>query len=212
VLAAAPSLEGAARVIAIDGRSGAGKTTLAERLAATTARSAVVHTDDIAWFHARFDWVELMREGVLEPVHRGEAVAYRPPPWDARARPGAVEVPAPCELLVVEGVGAARAELADLVDLALWVQSDREVARERGIERDGGDVAGWDEWQSEEVPFVERDRPWERAGVIVAGTGLGPAATLLVSAPRTSTAGGSGWVRGAAAGERGHFFPFHGAH
>ena len=81
----------------------------------------------------------------------------------------------------MEGVGAARAELADLVDLAIWVQSDRAVARERGIERDGGDVAGWDEWQSEEVPFLERDRPWERAGVIVAGTGLAPAGELLVA-------------------------------
>jgi cytidylate kinase len=168
-------------VAAVDGRSGAGKTTLAHALAATVPRSAVVHTDDVAWFLARFDWVAEMRAGVLEPVRRGEAVAYRPPPWDERSRPGAVEVPAPCDLLVVEGVGAARAELADLVDRAIWVQSDREVARERGIERDGGDVAGWDEWQSEEVPFLERDRPWERVDVIVAGTGLAPAGELLVA-------------------------------
>jgi hypothetical protein len=168
-----------------------GKTTLAVRLAATTPRSAVVHTDDIAWFLARFDWVEEMRAGVLEPFHRGEAVAYRPPPWDERARPGAVEVPASCDLLVVEGVGAARAELADLVDRGLWVQSDREVARERGIERDGGDVAGWDEWQSEEVPFLAGDRPWERADVVVAGTGLSAAGELLVAeSKRTSTAAG----------------------
>jgi hypothetical protein len=116
-------LDGSVRSVAVDGRSGAGKTTLAHALAATVLRSAVVHTDDIA-----------------------------------------------------------RAELADLVDRAIWVQSDREVARERGIERDGGDAAGWDEWQSEEVPFLERDRPWERAEVIVAGTGLAPAGELLVAA------------------------------
>jgi len=172
---------GGARVIAVDGRSGSGKTTLARTLAAARPRSAVVHTDDIAWFLARFDWVEEMRAGVLEPVLRGEPVAYRPPPWDERSRPGAIEVPAPCELLVVEGVGAARAELADLVDVAVWVQSDREIARERGIERDGGDVAGWDEWEAEEVPFLERDRPWERADVIAAGTGLAPAGTVLIA-------------------------------
>ena len=168
-------------MVAIDGRSGAGKTTLARRLAATVARAAIVHTDDIAWFHARFDWVALMRAGVLEPVHRGEAVAYRPPPWDERSRPGAVEVPAGCDLVVVEGVGAGRSELADLLDAAVWVQSDRVVARERGIARDGGDVAGWDEWQSEELPFLERDRPWERADVIVAGTGVGGDSGLLVA-------------------------------
>ena len=155
-----------------------------------TPGSAVVHTDDVASFFARFDWVAEMRAGVLESVLRGEPVAYRPPPWDERSRPGAIEVPAPCELLVVEGVGAGRAELADLIDRAIWVQSDREIARERGIERDG-DVAGWEEWQSEEVPFLARDRPWERADVIVAGTGLGPAGALLVAeGERTSTAAG----------------------
>ena len=178
-------------MIAVDGRSGAGKTTLAQRLAAARPGAAIVHTDDIAWFLARFDWVEEMRAGVLEPFRRGEPVAYRPPPWDERGRPGAVEVPAACELLVLEGVGAARAELADLVDVAIWVQSDRAVARERGIERDGGDVPGWDEWQAEEVPFLERDRPWERADVVVAGTGVGPRGALLVAeSERTSTAAG----------------------
>ena len=124
-----------------------------------------------------------MRAGVLEPVLRGEAVAYRPPPWDERSRPGAIEVPAGVRARSWSRASARGAsELADLIDRAIWVQSDREIARERGIERDGGDVAGWEEWQSEEVPFLERDRPWERADVIVAGTGLGPAGALLVAA------------------------------
>ena len=37
-----------ARVIAVDGRSASGKTTLAERIAGTAPHSTVVHTDDIA--------------------------------------------------------------------------------------------------------------------------------------------------------------------
>jgi hypothetical protein len=78
-------------------------------------------------------------------------------------------------------VPPGRSELADLLDAAVWVQSDRVVARERGIARDGGDVAGWDEWQSEELPFLERDRPWERADAIVAGTGVGGDSGLLVA-------------------------------
>ena len=101
-----------------------------------------------------------------------------------RSRPGAVEVPAGCRLLVVEGVGAGRSELADLLDAAVWVQSDRVVARERGIARDAGDVDGWDEWQAEEIPFLQRDRPWERADVIVAGVGIAPADAVLVAEPR----------------------------
>jgi hypothetical protein len=31
-------------------------------------------------------------------------------------------------------------------------------------------VAFWDGWEAEEAPFLDRDRPWERADVIVAGS------------------------------------------
>ena len=82
------------RIVAVDGRSASGKTTLAGRLGQVIAGSAVVHTDDIAWWHSALDWSELMIDGVLAPVRRGEAVRLRPPAWEARGRPGAVEVPA----------------------------------------------------------------------------------------------------------------------
>jgi hypothetical protein len=157
-------------VIAIDGRSGAGKSTFAARLAEVIAGVAVVRTDDIAWYHSFFGWTDLMRDGVLEPIRRGEEVAYRPPAWVERGRPGAVCVPAGCQVVVMEGVGAGRRELAELVDALVWVQSDAADARTRGIARDGGDVAFWEEWEAEEVPFLHQHRPWERADVIVAGS------------------------------------------
>jgi len=157
-------------VIAVDGRSGAGKSTFAARIAEVVGGVAVVRTDDIAWHHSFFGWADLMRSGVLEPVRRGETVAYRPPAWVARGRRGAVEVGAGCRAVVLEGVGAGRRDLADLVDALVWVQSDADDARTRGIARDGGDVAFWDEWEAEEVPFLDEQRPWERADVIVAGS------------------------------------------
>jgi len=40
-------------ILAVDGRSSSGKTTLAARLRDVVAGSAVVHTDDIAWWHSR---------------------------------------------------------------------------------------------------------------------------------------------------------------
>lgn len=174
LLRGAATPPGRVPVLAVDGRSGGGKTTTAARLAAAAGAATVVHTDDVAWHHSFFDWADLLRNGVLEPVHDGRLpVAYRPPAWNERNRKGCIAVPSSTRLLLVEGVGAARRELADLVDAVVWVQSDRSEARRRGLLRDGGDAAAeafWDEWEAAEVPFLAEHRPWERAAVVVAGT------------------------------------------
>ena len=47
-------------IVAVDGRSAGGKTTLAEHVNKAVPGSAIVHTDDIAWHHSFFDWSELL--------------------------------------------------------------------------------------------------------------------------------------------------------
>jgi len=78
-------------------------------------------------------------------------------------------VPSGAPLLVVEGVGAGRRALEPLLDAVIWVQTDRILATRRGLERDGGDVAFWDEWEARERPFLAADRPWERAVLVISG-------------------------------------------
>ncbi len=160
---------GRPRVLAVDGRSGSGKSTLVARLVATVPGAAVVHTDDVAWHHDFFEWAELLAAGVLAPWRAGHDVSYRPPAWVARGRAGAITVPSGAALLVVEGVGAGRRALGPFVDALVWVQTDRAVATRRGLHRDGGDVAFWDEWEARERPFLAADRPWERADLVVSG-------------------------------------------
>ena len=74
-----------------------------------------------------------------------------------------MEVAAGLDLVVVEGVGAGRRELAPLLDAVLWVQSDAAEAERRGLARDlaqgaDGDLDEvtrfWHEWQAEELPFL----------------------------------------------------------
>ena len=174
LLARIPMADDRVAIIAVDGRSAAGKSTAAERLRAVIPDACIVHTDDVAWWHSFFGWADLLRDGVLEPVRRGELpVRYRPPAWDERGREGAIVVPASCRVLLIEGVGAGRTELSDLLDAVVWVQSHEPEARRRGIERDGGDAAAeafWDEWDAEEVPFLEGQAPWARADLVVCGT------------------------------------------
>jgi hypothetical protein len=161
---------GRPRILAVDGRSGGGKTTVARRLAAAVPGATVLHTDDVAWYHAFFDWADLMRDGILAPLRAGEDVAYRPPAWDERGRDGAVTSSGASPLVIVEGVGIGRRELAGYFDALVWVQTDADEARRRGLARDGADAAGfWAEWQAAEDPFQAEQRPWERAGLIVSG-------------------------------------------
>jgi uridine kinase len=135
-----------------------------------------VHTDDVAWQHHPTDWDDLLLENVVAPWRRGAPVSYRPPAWDRLDRPEAIEVPV-CDVLVVEGVGAARAAVAAHADLVVWVQSDRDEARRRGIERDieygrtpDEAVEFWDGWMRSEEPFLAAEQPWARAHVVALGT------------------------------------------
>jgi hypothetical protein len=132
-------------VLAVDGRSNSGKTTLAARVRGLVPGSVVIHTDDIAWEHSRFGWADLLVDGILIPVRQGQGVSYRPPRWDEHGREGSIEVPINCPLLVIEGVGAGRREVADLIDTVIWVQADeREIGRRsvaRAADRPAADLA-----------------------------------------------------------------------
>ncbi|MFI7542551.1 hypothetical protein [Actinoplanes sp. NPDC049599] len=159
-------------ILAVDGRGSSGKSTFAARLAGIWDGATVVHTDDIAWRHAVLDWAALLSEGVLNPVRAGRAVAYRPPQWDAAGRPGAIEVPAETTLVIVEGTGAGRRELAPVLDAVVWVEAAQCDVDRRNAERvAAGETtpADFAAWMAEENPFVEAERTWERAAFLVAG-------------------------------------------
>lgn len=163
-------------VLAIDGRSSSGKSTLAQRVAAPVPGTSVVHTDDIAWCHSRFGWDDLLVDGIIALLRRREAVGYRRPAWDARGRPGSITVPADASLVVVEGAGAGRPSLAEYVDAVIWVQAEPRLRERRDrdrIRRGEIDQAGYEGWMSEEIPFQAAERTWERADLIVSGASSG---------------------------------------
>jgi hypothetical protein len=170
-------------LLAIDGRSSSGKSTLARRVAAVMPGTSVVHTDDIAWWHSRFGWDDLLVDGVIAPLRRGEAVDYRPPAWDARDRPGSVTVPAGACLVTIEGVGAGRRSLGGYLDAVIWVQADLDITERRDLDRIRAgeiDQAGYEGWMSEEISFQATERTWERADLIVSGTSSHDAPDVLV--------------------------------
>ena len=146
------------RILAVDGLAGSGKSTLATCFIGP-CQPPVVHTDDVAWHHSFFDWSDLLVEGILKPLRKGKAMSYRPPGWHKHGRPGAIDVEAGLDLVVVEGVGASRTEVMPWIDRSLWVQSDLDEAERRGIARDGGTQDArnfWHEWAAQEFEFLQR--------------------------------------------------------
>ncbi|MFE9916986.1 uridine kinase [Micromonospora sp. NPDC005553] len=169
---ASPHVRGRPRVIAIDGRGGAGKTTLAGRLRQVEPSSAIVHTDDVAWNHAYFDWGGILTENVLRPLHRGEPVDFRPDAWISHDRAGSIIVPADLDFVWVEGTGIIREEIAPWLDASIYLQGDLDEQERLLVDRDGDSSEQREHvasWLREELPFMLREQPWLRATLIVAG-------------------------------------------
>jgi hypothetical protein len=189
LLDAAPDVVGRPRLIAIDGRGGAGKSSLVERLRVIVPASGIVHTDDVAWNQAYFDWGALMVENILRPLHRGEAVTFRPPAWTEHARPGAIRVSDGADVVWVEGTGIIREEFAPWIDASIWVQGDLDEQERRLAERDGESPAQQQHiaaWLAEELPLMLREQPWRMATIVVAGTGRldhDPDTEIVVASP-----------------------------
>jgi len=196
LLDASPGAAGRPRVIAIDGRGGAGKSALVERLRAIVPASVVIHTDDIAWNYAFFDWGGVMAENILQHIHRGEAVEFRPPAWIKHDRPGAIRIPSGADVVWVEGTGIIREELAQWIDASIWTQGDLDEQERRVVARDGNSAAHQQhiaEWLTEELPLLLREQPWQKATIIVAGTSqldYDPETEIVVASPAPSSLAG----------------------
>jgi hypothetical protein len=187
VRAACGDVAGRPAIVAVDGRSGSGKSSIAQVLADNVPASAVVHTDDIAWYETFFGWDDVLIAAVLRPLLASGPVNYRPDAWVRRGREGSIEVPSGRSMVVLEGCGAGRRAMAPYLDVLVWVQADVGEAERRGVLR-GGDTGQarrfWREWQAQEVPFFLDDCPWQRADLVVCGTpgsSLPPGTDLLVS-------------------------------
>jgi uridine kinase len=151
-------------LIALDGRSAAGKSTLAEAVAPLVG-AVVIDGDDFYSGGTAAMWdamsaaekanhcVDWRRQRpVLETLARGEAAHWLPYDWEADD--GTLEqTPVICEpasVVILDGAYSARPELADLFDLRVLLDAPAGLRRERLIEREGEGYreewnARWDE-------------------------------------------------------------------
>ena len=134
-------------LVALDGRCGSGKTTLAAQLARQFPQSITVHTDDFYlppasrvanWEQipcANMD-LERLRAQVLTPARAGQAIPYRA--YSCRA--GAYlpeQCFAPQPLVIVEGSYSHHPARADCYDLRVFVTCSKAEQTRRLQAREG---------------------------------------------------------------------------
>lgn len=174
-----PPSAGRALVLAVDGRGGSGKSSLARWLADRVGAEVVV-TDDFASWDQPFDWWPRLVRDVLEPLADGATtLSYdRSPFMPGHEPPPVVDQPV-TDVLLVEGVGSGRRELAPWLGGVVLVSTPREVCLARGIARDlaGGGYeseaqvrALWEDWAQQEDAHYASDDVHERADLVVDGT------------------------------------------
>jgi len=164
--AATPVL-GSTVVVAVDGRSGSGKTLLGTAVA-DALTCPVVHLDEV---YPGWDGLEagvaLATTHVLEPLARREPAAY--PRWDwMRSRPGRTVPVESSRHLVLEGCGALVPPAAAFAAVRVWVDAPTGVRKERALSRDGETYAPhWDRWAAQEDAVYASTRPWETADLVL---------------------------------------------
>lgn len=168
LLRAATPRAGRTRVIAIDGRSGAGKTTLAALVAEELGGAPVVSLEYLydGWDGLRRG-IGLLAGEVLAPLAAGRTALVPRYDWTAGAWSTPVEL-SPPEVLVVEGVGAGARPAAPYVSVLAWLEADRRTRERRALARDGETYRPhWARWAAQEDALFAGDPVQDRADVIV---------------------------------------------
>ncbi|MGR0160378.1 aminodeoxychorismate synthase component I [Paenarthrobacter nitroguajacolicus] len=158
-------------IIAVDGRSGAGKTTLAVELAARLRQHhkvSLFHLEDIypGW-NGLMPGIERYVGTVLTPLSKGLAAEWTSWDWE-KHYDGGLNVTLPAEIVIVEGVGAAADAARPMLDAVVWVEAPGDDRRRRALTRDGSTYEPyWDSWAAQEDEWLSSDEVRNAADVRV---------------------------------------------
>lgn len=162
-----PPRAGGTAVIAVEGRSGAGKTSLALQLAEALGVPLVRMDDLYPGWDGLLGGVDALDGWVVRPLAAGRPARWRRWDWAASRYAEWHGVPA-TSTLVVEGVGCGAGRLAPYLSGLIWVEAPDDERRRRAMARDGDTYAGhWERWARQEEAFYGRENVRDRADLVI---------------------------------------------
>ena len=158
-------------LIAIDGRAGAGKTTLAARFfdeLSVDKTVEVIHMDDLydGWENALDEGLTKTLESIVNAHHKKEGFEINIFNWQSMSFDSKRQIN-PVDILILEGVGAGPKVVRDAGATLYWLDIDADDGIARVLKRDGNQIASqMKQWQiAQEIHFL-RDMTRENAGHI----------------------------------------------
>jgi hypothetical protein len=163
IVAAVTATRSACPVVLIDGRSGAGKTSLSRALVSRWPLSGGVQLIALDTLYPGWDGlaagVAAAHDQILTPHARGAVGTWRAWDWDASRFADASTVD-PALPLIVEGSGILTRSTATLGDIRVWLESPETSRRARALNRDGDLYRPhWSRWALQEQRHLIEDDP-----------------------------------------------------
>ena len=158
-----------APVVLIDGRSGSGKTDLANLLAsAWGTQVTVVHLDDI---YPGWGGLDEASTHIHDHLLTSTTPSWQRYDWISEQRTEWVSVD-PYLPLIVEGIGSLSRANSGLATLSVWLELDEVTRRTRVLARDGKTFAShWESWAVQETAFINREQPQQLADIVLNSPG-----------------------------------------
>ncbi len=151
-------------VIAIDGRTGAGKTTFGRRIAGLVGEPVCILEVEsfIEGWNGLSSGVQSIAQNIVIPFKDKGCAHAREWDWHRGRWRGTSRIPAvgQARVLLLVGCGSSSAALAPHLDASLWIDCPEELRRARVRAREGDPGTWWDLWTRQENELLaDHDSP-----------------------------------------------------